>query len=199
MGDWLFAQSGFAVYISLFLLLMGGAIGLPIPEDIPLIFGGVLIHRGHVDVGAVFLTCYLGIIIGDAIIFFIGRKLGSSAQKRDWISSRFSPELIAKTKHELEKRRVFTIILARHLFYLRTVTFLTCGAVRMSFRKFFVADAFAALISASLMLGIGYLFSDQYDYLFGLIKKTKYAVLLISLIGAGGVYWYIRKRRAKIL
>lgn len=197
MAEWLFAQHGIGVYISLFLLLMAGAIGLPVPEDIPLIFSGVLIHRGHANIPVMFFTCYVGILIGDTFIFFVGRKVGSSVQKRDWLSERFPPSLIEKTKHELEKRRFFTIVLARHLFYFRTVTFLTCGAVRMSFRKFFVADAVAALMSATIMLSLGYLFSDQYEHIFALIKQTKYAFLWITLIILISLLIYIRRKKAK--
>src|SRR5476651_2634423 len=141
MFDWLFAQSGAGIYLSLFMLLMGGAVGLPIPEDIPLIFSGVLLQRGHVDIYVVFVTCYLGIIIGDTIIFCFGRKIASSVQKRNWLNEHFSKTLIERTKHQIEKRSFFTIVLARHLFYLRTITFLTCGAVRMNFKKFLFADA----------------------------------------------------------
>ncbi len=195
MSEWLFDQTGIVVYVSLFLLLMGGAIGLPIPEDIPLLIAGVTIHRGHVDPVITFIICYLGIVIGDTIIFFFGRKLGNSVQKRDWLSARFPPSLIEKTKRQLEKRSFFTILLARHLFYLRTVTFLTCGAVNMSFKKFFVADALAALVSATLMLSLGYIFSNEYDHLLDLMKQMKTGALWIALIALIGLFFYIRKRR----
>ncbi len=199
MSEWLFDQTGGVVYVSLFLLLMGGAIGLPIPEDIPLLIAGVTIHRGHVDPYITFLTCYLGIVVGDAVIFFFGRKIGNSVQKRGWLASRFPPELIEKTKRELEKRSFFTILLARHLFYLRTVTFLTCGAVRMSFKKFFIADALAALVSASLMLSLGYLFSNEYERLIGFIKQMKMGVLWIVLFALIiGLVYYRRKKRQRL-
>lgn len=176
---------------------MGGAIGLPIPEDIPLLVGGVLIHRGHADPVVTFITCYFGIIIGDAIIFFFGRKIGNSVQKRDWLSARFSPALIEKTKRELERRSFFAILLARHLFYLRTVTFLTCGAVKMSFKKFIIADAFAALVSATIMISLGYVFSNEYEHILGVMKQMKNGALWIALIALVALFVFMRKRKRK--
>jgi membrane protein DedA with SNARE-associated domain len=92
----------------------------------------------------------------------------------------------------LEKKTFLTIFVARHLFYLRTITFLVCGAVRVSFTRFLIADAIAALITAPLMLGIGYLFGQHYDHIVSIVKQVK---LLLVLVGVGiAVYLYVRFR-----
>jgi membrane protein DedA with SNARE-associated domain len=93
----------------------------------------------------------------------------------------------------LERKTFLTIFVARHLFYLRTITFLVCGAVRVSFTRFLVADAIAALITTPLMLGIGYLFGQHYDQIVEIIKQVK-VLLVVGGVGVA-VYLYFRFRQ----
>ena len=78
MEDWILTQQGAFIYIALFLALMGGVIGLPIPEDIPLIAAGIAVQRKLALLTPVFIICYLTIILGDILIFLIGRKFGKT-------------------------------------------------------------------------------------------------------------------------
>lgn len=181
MEAWLAAQDPFTIYMALFALLLAGPFGLPMPEDIPLILGGVIANQGVVHLDTVFVVCYSGIIIGDVIIYFIGRKFGPGLFAKPKLQQRLTPERIAKLKRRLEKRGFAAIFIARHLPYLRTVTFLTCGAVKMPLRKFFVADAAAALVSAPLMLALGFFFSEHYSALVGFINKFKIVSLCMGI------------------
>lgn len=199
MSDWILLQSGVILYLALFLFLMGGAIGLPIPEDLTLFLGGILAHRGSADPRLVLLVCYLGSVLGDILIFFAGRRLGKNLNDKEWFKSRVNPIRFQQIKLGLEKRSFLMIFVARHLFYLRTVTFLTCGAVRMSFGRFILADAVSALVSVPLMVGLGYLGSENYDRIVEVLRKTKILFFAATMIGAGLFYlhWKRRQREAE--
>lgn len=194
MTDWILLQSGFTIYIILSLALLGGAIGLPIPEDLPLLIGGIFLHQGKVKGGAIFLVCYLSVVLGDLLIYYIGRRFGPGLFERPWFQKRFSRRKIKLAKLNLEKRSLLTIFIARHLFYLRSLTFLTCGAVRMRPKVFFLADSFAALISTTLMLGLGYLASNHYEKVLRGISTFKDWSLIIGVIAIAGYLLY-RKRK----
>ena len=195
MSDWVLLHTGVSSYFVLFLLLIGGAVGLPIPEDLPLILGGVLLNRGDVNLEILFVTVYIGIIIGDMMIFYVGRKFGSALRKREWFTSRVTPGRMRQIRKGLEKRTFLMIVIARHLFYLRTATFLTCGAVKVPFIKFILADAIAALISASVMLFIGYQASEYYDEAIKMLGHTKLYVLVFTLLLIGGYFIYTKTKR----
>ena len=62
--DFFLSQKGLNIYLILFLSLLAGAFGLPIPEDIPLIAAGVLIHEKETMLLPTFIICYIGIILG---------------------------------------------------------------------------------------------------------------------------------------
>lgn len=182
MVDWILGQEGLLMYCLLFLALMGGAVGLPIPEDLPLVIAGVLVQRGSADLPLAFLVCYVSILLGDLLIFAIGRRFGSALFSKPWVQKRMSPSRVRRMKLNLEKRSLLMIFLARHLFYMRTITFLTCGAVKMRVERFLLADACAALVSVPIMLAIGYFAAEHFELALKHLKKVEYVSAALGLI-----------------
>lgn len=199
MGEWFLGLERPAViYLILFLLLIGGGIGLPIPEDLPLVLGGIVLHRGNVSPGWLIMICYIGVMIGDLVIFFVGRRLGPSLFEKPWFKAKVSSRRLKVMRLRLEKRSLPMIFVARHLFYLRTATFLTCGAVGMKFSRFLLADLLAAAVSVPLMVWLGYKFSVNYEDLLAIINSAKnWSLLLIPVAVIVAIYIWRRSRRKK--
>lgn len=197
MQEWLLAQSGAVIYLSLGLLLTGGALGLPIPEDIPLLLGGILIEIGKADAVPTFLVCYISVLAGDLFIFSIGRYFGPKIFKLRWFKSRETKTKLKRIRVGLERKSVLMIFLARHLFYVRTLTFLSCGALRMRYSRFIIADAIAALISVPLMLTLGYFAAGSYDQMNKLLNEAKLASLVIVILLIVG-YLVFQKIKSRV-
>ena len=105
---------------------------------------------------------------------------------------------VKRMQLQLEKRSIIMIFVSRHLIYLRTVTFFTCGVVKMRFVKFLAADAVAALISVPLMMWLGWLASEHWRELLEAVSRIKYtlftfAALLISFF----VWRYFKYKDSK--
>lgn len=190
MSEWLLLQEGNAVYVIIFILLSVGAV--IVPEDIPLIGAGVFIEMGKAHPYLMLPLCYFGVMCGDTVIFLAGRYFGPALFKKEWFKKRFNSSKIRRVRYSLEKRSLLMILLARHLFYLRTLTFLVCGAVRMSTLRFFAADAFAALISVPVMVALGFLASHHLDTLFKALDDTK-IIVLVLLLGIG-IFFFVRRK-----
>ncbi|MCI5065104.1 DedA family protein, partial [bacterium] len=90
----LLLTEGYLIYLILFVGLMGGALGLPIPEDIPLIAAGIFAERGSANVYILFLVCYSAVVIGDLIIFSMGRHFGANLFSKPWFKRSLSPRRI---------------------------------------------------------------------------------------------------------
>lgn len=198
-SEWLLLQHGYIIYLVLTALLLSGAVGLPIPEDVPLIIAGVLVQRGNADLMLAFIVCYAAILLGDVLIFALGYKIGPKLFQSRFFRAKFTPELVGKITSGLEKHALVMIFLARHLFYLRSATFLTCGAFRMNFLRFLAADAVAALISAPLMIGLGFLASEHLPALFAIMgtAKTVSLFLGVTVFGFFVAYWLQQRRRQR--
>jgi membrane protein DedA with SNARE-associated domain len=65
-------------YLGLFVILMLCGWGLPMPEDVPLLVGGFLAHKGVTRYPITLIVALLGVIAGDNSLYFIGRGVGSN-------------------------------------------------------------------------------------------------------------------------
>lgn len=198
MIDWILGQEGLLMYFLLFVALMGGAVGLPIPEDLPLVIAGVLVQRGTADLALTFIICYASILLGDLLVFAIGRRFGSALFSKPWIQKRMTPSRVRRMKLNLEKRSLLMIFLARHLFYMRTITFLTCGAVKMRVERFLLADACAALVSVPLMLAIGYFAAEHFETALKYLKRVEYVLAVVGLLVIAYLVYRYKSRKAAI-
>ena len=74
--SWLASDSGLRVHLAVFILLLLGGIGAPIPEDIPLLLAGVAGQKEIVKPFSIFLTSYFGVLLADQLVYFIGYFFG---------------------------------------------------------------------------------------------------------------------------
>ena len=195
MVDLILAARGLLAYILVFGALMAGSIGIPAPEDLTLIAAGVLCSLDQVNTIVMGITCYVGLVLGDLIIYRIGWLTGPTLFRKKWFRRHISTKRLETMRTNLHKRTMLTILVARHLFYIRTATFLMCGAVRISFTRFLIMDAIAALITAPLMMGIGFIFAHNYESIVRWVRDLKFLLLALGILSA--IFVYRRYRRSK--
>jgi membrane protein DedA with SNARE-associated domain len=197
MFDLIIGSDGLFAYVIVLVALLAGSVGIPAPEDLTLIAAGILCSLSQVNMWVMGLTCYLGLIIGDLIIYRIGWMAGPTLFRKKWFRKHISTSRLQAMRTNLHKRTMLTILIARHLFYIRTATFLMCGAVRISFSRFLVMDAIAALITTPLMMGLGYVFAHNYQVIIRWMRDLKYVLVGIGLIAAIFIYRHYKRGKAE--
>lgn len=197
MVDLILGANGYFAYFIVMVALLAGSIGVPAPEDLTLIAAGVLCSLEQVNTWLMALTCYFGLIIGDLIIYRIGWMAGPTLFRKKWFRRHISTKRLQAMRNNLHKRTMLTILIARHLFYIRTATFLMCGAVRISFSRFIVMDAIAALITTPLMMGIGYAFAHNYEVIVTWVRDLKFILVGLGLIAAMFIVRHYRRQRSE--
>ncbi len=158
MIGWLASDNGLMVHVTVFALLILGGLGFPVPEDLPILLGGVAASKDIVSLEVMFLTCYLGVTFGDQIMFFVGHHFGQrilDAGTRSPFFPSITEDKVNEVREGLRKRRLLFIFIARHLFPIRSVTFIVAGALRIPYVEFFIADAIAGFVSVAIMLTLG--------------------------------------------
>ena len=88
-------------YLGIFLALLASGMGLPIPEELPVIMAGILV--GHEDTQLKWYimlpVAIVGVVMGDGILYSMGRFWGTWLLSRPWVQRRIlSPE---KRKYQL--------------------------------------------------------------------------------------------------
>lgn len=184
---WISSDNGLLVYLAVFVLLILGGLGFPIPEDVPLALAGAAAARGIVPLQGIFLISYIGVVAADQIVFFFGyfcgEKLLTAGTKSRFFSS-ITEDRVNEVREGLRKRRLLYILIGRHLFPVRSVTFLAAGTLRIPFWEFFFSDALAALISVPLVVGFGYYLGSSLspEVVSHLLHKAHYYIAALAVL-----------------
>ena len=199
------ASGGVFAYALVFGILLLCGLGLPIPEDVSLILGGFLAYQGKADLWLMMLTGYVGIILGDSLVFFIGRKFGLKIVTSGGFFARlFTPEKRARVEGLFAKHGEKIVMIARFLPGVRAVTYFTAGSVRMKYSHFLFFDSVASLVSAPVFIYLGYRFGGELEKLIQAVRTGQIRVLIgVAVVVAGYVIvsrlikqWRLKRLRA---
>ncbi len=187
-------------YLGLLLVLLAAGLGLPLPEDIPLIAAGWLVHRGQADLGLMIATGLFGVLLGDTIMYAMGRRYGIHIVEHRWFRRIAKPWLLEKAKNKYHQHGIKILFAARFMPGIRAIMYLTAGVFRVPYWKFLAIDALAACISVPVWIIAGDFFGERIEDLLGGAKTATHVIiglLLFSLV-VWGIYEYyhnLRKRK----
>jgi membrane protein DedA with SNARE-associated domain len=169
-------------YLGVFLVLLLGGLGVPLPEEMPIIAAAVLSHEGLVRWWLVLAVCLLGVLSGDVVLYWVGRHWGEQILNWRLVRLVLSPARAQWLKAAYQRHSLKTIVTARHVMGLRAAAFLTAGIARVSFWKFLVADASAALLGVPLVFGLAYFFTDQINAIVADVRRVERWLGLAGLL-----------------
>jgi membrane protein DedA with SNARE-associated domain len=190
-------------YLLVFFILLLCGLGLPVPEDVSLILGGSLVFQGKANLFLMMLTGYVGIILGDSLMFLLGRRFGSQVGiKQGGLLGRIiTPAKRARVEALFMKHGEKVVMIARFLPGVRAPTYFTAGSVGMRYSHFVFFDSVAALASAPIFVLLGFKFGGELEYLVEQVRKGQRSVLLalavVVLVGFFVARWR-SKREARL-
>jgi membrane protein DedA with SNARE-associated domain len=190
---------GLVAYLLIFAILVVCGLGVPLPEDISLILGGFLAHKGAASLSMMMLVGFLGILVGDSLIFYAGRRLGSkvgrSTTPTGFLGKFITPEKRARVEGLFALHGQKIVMIARFMPGVRAVTYFSAGSAGMSYWRFLFWDGLAALLSAPFFVWLGFHFGDKLDYAIDRMKEGQLVVFgSLAVVGLGVFLW--RKRIA---
>ena len=146
------------------------------PEDIILVTGGVLawlaspleiatLHGMLHDDGLIGMVVVglVGILAGDSVIFFAGRRFGVRVADFKPLRRIVTPEKLERVEKLMRRRGKMVVMLARYLPGIRAPTYFTVGHARLPYWEFLLFDGAAALISAPLWVCLGFYFGSNIE------------------------------------
>jgi membrane protein DedA with SNARE-associated domain len=149
---------GFAGYLVLFGLLFSCGLGMPLPEDIPLLTAGMLVGAGKMNLLAASVCAWLGIIGGDCVLYYLGHRYGLNITKVPFIGKHVTTKRIEQAERLFAKWGIWVVAIGRLFAGIRGAMVVAAGTIRYSFVKFVIADGVAALVSGGLFVWLGYKF-----------------------------------------
>lgn len=185
-------------YFAVFFVLLFCGFGIPIPEDVTLVAGGIISGLGYANEHTMFVVGMAGVLAGDSIMFMIGRLYGPKVRRIRLVRRILTPARFRAVQEKFARYGNWVLFVARFLPGLRTPIFLTAGmSRRISFWRFLVLDGFAALISVPLWVYLGYFGAYNREWLLTMVHRGQNGVLtIIGILALGlGILWW--RRRAK--
>lgn len=177
----------------------GLAVGFFLPGDSLLVVAGLFAAAGRLNVLILLTTLFVAAVVGDAVGYYSGLKLGPRIFSRQK-SLVFRPSHLRKAQEFYEKYGGKTIIIARFVPIVRTFAPIVAGAAQMPYRDFLVYNFFGGLLWVTSMILSGYFLGSVVESAFGIrledhIEKVVIVVVALSLLPP--VIEYLKVRREK--
>lgn len=197
--DFLLNFYGPTPYFLIFGILLACGLGLPIPEDITLFAAGLSAYYGLTDLWPTIGLCLFGVLLGDSVIFWFGRKFGRRFARHRLFSRMLSDERLSAVERKFNERGTRLIFVARFMPGLRAPIFFSAGLLRVPFLTFISFDGGAALVSVPLIVGAVYYFGDNIEAVVHAIQRLEHGILVVIglvLAWLAFKWWKSRRRRA---
>lgn len=186
-------------YLAVFVVLLISGFGIPIPEDISLVAGGIIAGLGYANVHAMVVVGLCGVLFGDTAMFLIGRHFGVRALKLRWVAHLLTPRRYARVQMKFSRYGNRLMFVARFLPGMRTAVYLTAGMTqRISFLRFILLDGLAALISVPIWVYLGFYGAENHEWLLGWVHRGESVVGFGALALVAGVAWIWWRRKGRV-
>ncbi|MGO9469113.1 MAG: DedA family protein [Isosphaeraceae bacterium] len=183
MTEHLIEQLG---YFGIALILILGGLGLPIPEEAPIILAAILSRNGRMWAPAALATCLCGVLIGDLVVYFLGYVYGEKVISLPLTRRLITRQREAQIKGYFHRHGFKILVSGRFVPGFRTAAYLTAGILKLPALKLLATDLVAASLSTLFMFGLGYAFAHQIQS--GIREAQQWVTLLVALGLAG---WFL--------
>ncbi|MBB3261517.1 membrane protein DedA with SNARE-associated domain/rhodanese-related sulfurtransferase [Paraburkholderia bannensis] len=180
----LIAQYGPAL---VFLNVLAGALGLPVPAMPALVLFGAMaaMHPGSIgqQVAPVLGLSVLAMLIGDSVWFMAGRLYGGNTLKTLCKLSLSRDTCVKKTERFFGRWGVRVLAVAKFVPGLSLVSVPLAGAMGTPYRQFVGFDGIGAALWSGTGLLIGVLFAPQIDMMLaGASRLGRFAAVVVAVL-----------------
>ena len=193
--DWLSGLPPVYLYLIITLVIGVESMGVPLPGEIVLVAAALLASSGYANIVWVIIAACIGAIGGDSIGYAVGHRGGRPFLER--LGQRFpkhlGPPQLAKAEQTFQRHGAWAIFFGRFIALLRVLAGPLSGALRVPYRKFFIANAAGGIVWATgTSLAIFFIGKAAEKWL----SKFSWIALAVAVIG-GIVTTLVIRNRAK--
>jgi membrane protein DedA with SNARE-associated domain len=184
-------------YVGIIAVLLLTGFGLPLPEEVPIVAAGIASSVGTLNPWLAFVSCVIGALAGDTVLFAIGYHFGHSLiYRHPRVAALLHAEREAKLEQMVRKHQVKVLILSRFMIGVRAPVYLAAGVLRVPFMRFFLIDLFSATTVVGLFSWPSYAYGHK---LARFIKQSEIglSVIVVAAVLTVVFVWLWRRRRPK--
>ena len=147
-------------YLLVFLVVLAEAIGMPVPAALALVAGGAAVAGGTLSAFRLFLLAMLAMLIGDSLLYVLGRYMG-------WTLLGFLCQLslnpescVLRSAESFYKRGKTTLLIAKFIPGVNTMAPPLAGSMKMRPQQFLRLDLAGGMLYILAYGGLGFVFRD---------------------------------------
>jgi len=178
-------------YVAIFVVVVLGNVGLPLPEETVLALAGYLVWRGELSLPLVLAVGVVSAVTGDNLGYWLGRRYGRTALPRyaRWVLGH--PERLQSMEAFVARRGPFAVFVARFIPGIRFMAGPLAGGLGLRFLPFLAANVLGALVYVPVAVGagygVGYGLGEYVERMRRVAGQVEYMVLTVALAIALGV------------
>jgi membrane-associated protein len=187
-----FARYGYWVVFFGVMLENGG---LPIPGETVLLFAGFLAYQGEVQLVRAIGTAVAGATLGDSLGYTLGRYGGNAFFDRYVKRFKFLARQFENSRTLFLKHGHWAVFTGRFITGLRVFAGPLAGLFRMPYPRFLLFNFAGAVVWATAIGCVGFLFGNSWDNLVHVVKDMHRVTLgLVAVLALVGLIVYLRRR-----
>lgn len=191
-GVWVYALMFVIIFVETGLVVMPF-----LPGDSLLFVAGAIAGVGGLDIGLLVVLLTAAAILGDALNYSIGRKIGPKVF--GWEQSRFFNRAAFDRTHDFyERHGPITIVVARFLPFVRTFAPFVAGVAQMHYPRFAFYNITGGVLWVGSLTTLGYLIGNT-DWV-----RANFSIVALAMIIIPGlpavfevVRQWLKSRRAR--
>jgi membrane protein DedA with SNARE-associated domain/rhodanese-related sulfurtransferase len=190
-------------YWLLFVSVLGRQACLPVPANLLLVAAGALAGLGKLNLAGIIVFPVTAFLLADMAWYAAGRRWGGRTLEFICGATRDPSTCVGMISARFSRHGVRLLLVSKFIIGMDAVAAPMSGISRTGIRRFLVFDALGAILWSSVYSALGYVFSDQLDYVAEYTAKLGRLLALLGIAGVGAmiilrlIRWYrfLRKFR----
>ncbi|MDN3016219.1 DedA family protein [Paenibacillus sp. BSR1-1] len=195
--DYLISHFG---YFGIIIALIGGIVGLPIPDEVLLTYVGYKVFQGTISYIPSLLSAFVGAMGGISLSYFIGFKFGLPLIKKFGPKIHITEKKINRTQKLFLKIGPFLILIGFFIPGIRHLTAYVAALNSFPFRKFAAYAYIGAFIWSLSFITLGRKLGENWGIVDTYVSKYSMYLILFFLVLSLMVYliWRRKKQLGKV-
>jgi|SRR6266849_3615613 membrane protein DedA with SNARE-associated domain len=182
------------LYLTLFVVSVIDAIGIPFPGRIILVLAGAF-ASGSLEVALAIVAGALGSLVGDHVLYLAGARGGESLLALYCRLTLGSDRCVENTVKYFRRFGPMAIVLGRYSTGVRLFAAILSGSGQIAYHRFVFYDLVGSLAYAALWIVLGHVFSEQVQAMLEWLGRQRALFLIVPLAVLAIVGYRIWRRR----
>ena len=181
-------------YLALFLIILTGAIYLPIPTASTVMAAAAFASQGYMNLTYVIIVACTAYILGDIIGYFIAKKFGKPILYKMRLGKLLHSRIFKVIEDQIVIRPFFSLFLTRFQIQADQIGNILAGLNNFPLKRFLLFISVGQVVQVLCFAVLGFIFGQYWKEIADLTSQFGYIVLVIFLLLIVLRWSHVRKK-----